>query len=101
GTPYWYAWLTTASTFAFTSDSGTFTARKERAGNKRGGWYWKAYRKRGGTLSSAYLGKSETLTIERLQAVAALLAGEGGLTTSETGTAVPVGDDAVPGQVRG
>ena len=48
GTPDWFAWLTTASTFAFTSDSGTFTARKERAGNKRGGWYWKAYRKRGG-----------------------------------------------------
>jgi len=100
GTPDWYAWLTTASTFAFTSDSGTFTARKERAGNKRGGWYWKAYRKRGGTLSSAYLGKSETLTIERLHAVAALLAGEGSLTTCETGTAVPVGDDAVPGQMR-
>ncbi len=100
GTPDWYAWLTTASTFAFTSDSGTFTARKERAGNKRGGWYWKAYRKRGGTLTSAYLGKSEKLTIERLYTIAALLAGEGGLTTDETGIAVPVGDDTVSGQVR-
>jgi hypothetical protein len=37
GTPDWYTWLATASTFAFSSDFGTFTARKEQAGNKRGG----------------------------------------------------------------
>ena len=100
GTPDWFTWLTTASTFAFTSESGTFTARKERAGNKRGGWFWKAYRKRGGKLTSAYLGKSEKLTVERLNTIAALLAREGGLTTDETGKAVPVGDDTVPEQVR-
>ena len=76
GTPEWYAWLTTASTFAFTSPSGGFTARKERAGNQRGGWYWKAYRKAGGKLSSAYLGKSERVTLERLRAVARKLAGK-------------------------
>ena len=57
GTPEWYAWLAKAEAFAFTSLSGTFTARKEQAGNRRGGWYWKAYRKGGGKLSSAYLGK--------------------------------------------
>ena len=34
-TPAWYAWLETASSFAFTSEAGTFTARKERAGNQR------------------------------------------------------------------
>jgi LuxR family transcriptional regulator, maltose regulon positive regulatory protein len=66
----WYAWLATATTFAFSSDSGTFTARQERAGNKRGGWYWKAYRTQRGKLSSLYLGKSETLSLERLNAVA-------------------------------
>jgi len=38
-TPAWYAWLTTASTFAFSSDAGSFTARKERASNQSGGWY--------------------------------------------------------------
>jgi hypothetical protein len=38
GTPDWYASLATASTFAFSSHSGTFTARIEQAGNKRGGW---------------------------------------------------------------
>jgi len=42
-TPAWFAWLATASTFAFTGDTGTFTARKERAGNQGGGWYWKAF----------------------------------------------------------
>ena len=74
GTPDWYAWLATASTFSFSSDSGTFTARKEQAGNKRGGWYWKAYRTQHGRLSSIYLGKSETLSLERLNEVARTLA---------------------------
>src|SRR5260370_13103309 len=55
---------------------GTFTARKEQAGNKRGGRYWKAYRRRNGKLHRAYLGKSEELTLERLNAIAAALAGE-------------------------
>ncbi len=74
GTVAWFAWLETASTFSFVSDVGTFTARKERAGTQRGGWYWKAYRKQHGKLSSRYLGKSETVTLARLQAVAQDLA---------------------------
>ncbi len=74
GTPDWYAWLATASTFTFTSDISTFTVRKERAGNKRGGWYWKAYRTQHGKLSSIYLGKSEALTLERLNEAARTLA---------------------------
>src|SRR5947209_5464165 len=74
GTAAWFAWLETASTFSFVSDVGTFTARKERASSRRGGWYWKAYRKQHGKLSSRYLGKSETLTLVRLQAAAQELA---------------------------
>src|SRR6266567_1736625 len=74
GTEAWFAWLETASTFSFVSDAGTFTARKERASTRRGGWYWKAYRKQQGKLSSRYLGKSETITLARLQAVAQDLA---------------------------
>src|SRR6266700_2264934 len=50
GTPAWYAWLSTATTFAFRREVGTFTARREQAGHKRGGWYWRAYRKRAGKL---------------------------------------------------
>jgi predicted ATPase/DNA-binding CsgD family transcriptional regulator len=72
-TAEWYAWLATASTFTFYGSAGPFTARKERAGNRRGGWYWKAYRKRNGKLLSAYLGKSESLTFERLHETAARL----------------------------
>src|SRR5881227_3012901 len=59
GTAAWFAWLETASTFSFVSAAGNFTARRERSGHKRGNWYWKAYRKQRGKLSSHYLGKSE------------------------------------------
>jgi len=74
GSAAWFAWLETASSFSFVSETGRFTARREQSGHKRGGWYWKAYRKQHGKLSSRYLGKSETLTLARLQAVAQALA---------------------------
>ncbi|HEX6552282.1 MAG TPA: LuxR C-terminal-related transcriptional regulator [Ktedonobacteraceae bacterium] len=83
GTPAWYAWLNTARTFAFRSALGTFTARKEQASNKRGGWYWRAYRKRDGTLHRAYLGKSEELTLDRLNAAAVTLAGQDDIEVDE------------------
>jgi predicted ATPase/DNA-binding CsgD family transcriptional regulator len=74
GTPAWYTWLEEVSTFAFTGNVGTFTARKEP--KLHGGeLYWKAYRKRDGKLYRAYLGKSEDVTLERLNAIAAVLAG--------------------------
>jgi hypothetical protein len=72
GSPAWYAWLEEATTFAFTSAQGGFTARKERRG--RTTWYWKAYRKHKGTLHRAYLGKSADLTLERLTSIASELA---------------------------
>ncbi len=74
GTAAWFAWLENAATFSFVSPLGSFTARHERSGHQRGGRYWKAYRKQHGKLSSRYLGKSETLTLERLQAAAQALA---------------------------
>ena len=76
GTPEWYVWLINFPMFAFSSEYGSFTARKEPAGNRRGGEYWKAYRTRNGKLHRAYLGKSEALTIERLNEIAFVLAGE-------------------------
>ena len=48
GTTAWFAWLDTASTFSFVSSFGLFTASREQSGHKRGGWYWKAYRKQHG-----------------------------------------------------
>src|SRR5918998_6122648 len=74
GSSGWYNWLETITTFAFVSDRGRFTARKEQRG--RTGWYWKAYRRRAGRLYQAYLGRSADLTPGRLDAVAAELAGE-------------------------
>ncbi len=76
GTPAWYAWLGTTTRFAFRSPFGTFTARKECAGNKHGDWYWRAYRKRGGKLYRAYLGQSAALTSLHLNAIAAKLSAQ-------------------------
>ena len=76
GTPEWYTWLNNSPTFAFSSEYGSFTARKETSGNRRGGEYWKAYRTRNGKLHRAYLGKSEALTLERLNEIALVLDSE-------------------------
>ena len=73
----WYTWLETASSFAFRSEHGSFTARQERAGNRRGSPYWRAYCTREGKLHRVYLGKSQELTFERLSTVATALAGQG------------------------
>ena len=88
GTPAWFAWLETASTFSFASEEGLFTARHERSGQHRGGRYWKAYRKQHGKLSSRYLGKSEKLSLERLRAVALALA-DAPVGTTQSGNADP------------
>src|SRR5256885_15572847 len=77
GTTEWYAWLRSASTFRFHSEQGTITARKERAGSRRGGEYWKAYCRRHGKLYRVYLGKSEELTLEQLKSVAVVRASKG------------------------
>jgi LuxR family maltose regulon positive regulatory protein len=87
GTPAWYAWLEQATTFAFVGARGRFTARKERRG--RSGWYWKACRKRAGRVSSAYLGKTADLTLERLQQVAATLARPQSPADAPAGTPAP------------
>lgn len=86
GTPAWYGWLHTATVFTFCSDGGEFTARKEQAGNKRGGWYWRAYYRLADKLRRVYLGKSEELTLARLNAVAATLTGQDEV----------IGDERVP-----
>lgn len=72
GSPAWYAWLREHSLFAFANAQGRITARKERA--QRGDTYWRAYRTARGTTYRCYLGKSEALTLQRLEAAAATLA---------------------------
>jgi LuxR family maltose regulon positive regulatory protein len=89
-TPSWYAWLETATTFTFTCEEGTFTAHKARAGNRRGGWYWRAYRRKRGRLSRCYLGVSTNITLAKLCEVARRLAADVESTgSSQTGEDTP------------
>ena len=76
GSEQWFAWLCeeTSTIFSFHAPGGSYTARKERAGSRRGGWYWKAYHTYQGKLYRAYLGKSEDLTLTQLYEVALTLA---------------------------
>src|SRR5215212_6172924 len=82
--PAWAAWLEDRAThsFSFEGPSGTFTARKER---RAGGdaEYWSAYRKRGGKLRKVYLGKTEKLTLVRLDEAATARSGHGGKATAD------------------
>lgn len=72
GSPAWFTWLTTATTFYFELPNGSFTAHHER--RPRGGSYWIAYRRRAGVLRRVHLGKPKRLTLERLEDVALTLA---------------------------
>ena len=76
-TPAWQAWLEAPSTHSFAYpiyDSragyirGFMTVRKEQ--RARGGWYWVAYRRKGGRVCKIYLGRSEGVREQRLAEVA-------------------------------
>ncbi len=93
GTAAWYSWLEQHRSFCFEAGRMTFTARKEQ---RPGGHYWYAYRRSHGKLHTAYLGKSEELTLERLNTTAQALERAGD--AREVGTHRPlqvVGDHAV------
>lgn len=67
GSLEWYSWLETIPSFIFKHDVGRFTARCDVRANGR---YWYAYRRCGGKLRKAYLGKTENLTLENLHQAA-------------------------------
>ena len=67
GSAAWFLWLEQATAFTFRDEAGHFTAHKTRAGNRRGGSYWRATRRSHGRLSSYYLGPSARLTPEHLR----------------------------------
>jgi hypothetical protein len=72
GSPAWFAWLNTASTFYYLSRfGGTFTAHREQ--RHRGGRYWIAYCRRAGVLHRSHLGKPDHLTPQRLEHIALTL----------------------------
>jgi hypothetical protein len=74
GSAAWFGWLEQASSFTFRDAAGHFTAQKTRAGNRRGGSYWRARRRSHGRLASYYLGPSARLTLEHLRQAAQALA---------------------------
>lgn len=73
GSTEWHAWLSQHGTFTFRGTNGRFTAQSEVRRNKT---YWYAYRRRNGKLSKLYLGKSEELSLERMEQVSLALAGQ-------------------------
>jgi len=75
GTPLWESWLRGAKAFVVEHELGTLTVRKERAGNRRGREYWRAYYRCHGTLHRMYIGKTEEITLERLYETMRLLIG--------------------------
>jgi predicted ATPase len=78
GSEAWYCWLAAEQhqSFAFRNQLGIFTVRRER---RRQHGYWYLYHKREGKLRKAYLGKTEQMTLERLNAVAATVVLQGDL----------------------
>jgi predicted ATPase/DNA-binding CsgD family transcriptional regulator len=78
GSAAWYGWLEQATAFTFRDEAGHFTAHKTRAGNQRGGAYWRATRRHHGQLYSFYLGPSARLSPEHLRQAAHTLSRRAG-----------------------
>jgi LuxR family maltose regulon positive regulatory protein len=88
GTPAWFNWLEQHRAFLFFDRTGRFTAYK--SGTDPDGESWEAGRIRQGKRSSLHLGRSQALTLERLQAAAQTLAVEYALLeSSEAGQRAP------------
>src|SRR5579859_7017028 len=66
-------WLEQQDSFAFQSQAGHHaTVRKQKG--QRGGNYWYGYRRLHGRLLKRYLGKTEDVTLARLEEIASQLA---------------------------
>ena len=78
GSEAWYCWLAAGQhqSFAFYNQLGTFTVRRER---RRQHAYWYLYHKQEGKLRKAYLGKTEEMSLKRLNAVTAKVVVKGDL----------------------
>jgi hypothetical protein len=68
----WVSWLESISAFSFQGQQGHLTVRKE--ARPRGDQYWYAYRRVGPRMRKKYLGRSTTLTLARLEEIAAAFA---------------------------
>lgn len=72
GSPAWYAWLTTATSFVWRiGDDTYYRARRE---TRRGQAYWYVACRVGGKVRRFYLGVPADLSLDRLVAVATEIA---------------------------
>jgi LuxR family transcriptional regulator, maltose regulon positive regulatory protein len=67
----WQSWLCEATSFAFHSEAGSLNVYRER--RPRGGAYWYAYQTKEGRTRKRYLGRTETLSLARLEETARAL----------------------------
>lgn len=74
GSAEWAEWLASADggSFTWASSAGTFTIRRERKGQMP---YWYAYHTHHGKLHKRYVGRARDVTLERLNMLAASVAG--------------------------
>lgn len=95
GSEAWYGWLVAEEhrAFAFRNPLGTFTVRRER---RRQQWYWYLYHKQEGKLRKAYVGKTEEMTLKRLDAGAAKLVVQDDL-HADTDAHVPTSSNPLDG----
>jgi len=75
GSGGWFDWLAQVDAFCYHPPGTTYrlTVRKEK---RRQQFYWYAYLKESSKLHNAYVGKTESLTIDRLHSVVAKLMGK-------------------------
>jgi ATP/maltotriose-dependent transcriptional regulator MalT len=71
GSDAWRLWLEQETPFKVVCNAGTFLARCEP--HKRGGPYWRAYKRISGRLRRAYLGKSSELDVNVFAAAASAI----------------------------
>src|SRR5262245_58108757 len=69
----WLAWLAEQTTFGFHGQAGHLSVIKE--ARRGAASYWYAYRSQAGQTRKRYLGKTATLTLQRLEQVAGELSG--------------------------
>ncbi|HXX78592.1 MAG TPA: LuxR C-terminal-related transcriptional regulator [Ktedonobacteraceae bacterium] len=72
----WLHWLEEHRSFSFRGRIGQINMLKEK--RSRGGDYWYAYQRQGKEMLKRYAGRSEQLSMERLEEIASLLAMEEG-----------------------
>src|SRR5581483_5563867 len=68
----WLAWLATHASFSFQGQAGHLNVLKE--SRPRGSGYWYAYQTREGRTHKRYLGRTQTLSLARLEETARTLA---------------------------